>query len=292
MISRSLVRAVVLAALIGLTAGCHFASSSAAASPGATSPSAQPTPGDAKTAPPFAAIIEPFDPGHPAQTRTGPADCGSQPSTPAIVSCYEIKTENTDAQIDTVQQGLYNSASLNNAKAAIVTQDSAWLAARGPVCQAAFTAVGSIDQISVAACLLDESTARLGAIKNITPSVARLKSTDSTNPNDLSWFTTPEGSRIAEIDTQGDRTGGAVVSWVIIGGFDGFVVNPQQFSYVDGSFVDPGIITGPNPTDHKVPAGVMYQFSIDYSLLSHDPNAKKGTGSYVYVPGIPVAAWQ
>jgi uncharacterized protein YecT (DUF1311 family) len=279
MISRSLVRAVVLAALIGLTAGCHFASSSAAASP------------SAKTAPPFAAIIEPFDPGHPAQTRTGPADCGSQSSTLAIVSCYEIKTENTDAQIDTVQRGLYNSASVN-IKTAIVAQDSAWLAARGPVCKAAFTAGGSIDQISITACLLDESTARLDAIKNITPSVARLKSTDSTNPNDLSWYTTPEGSRIAEIDTQGDQTGGAVVSWVIIGGSDGFVVDPQQFSYVDGSFVDPGIVTGPNPTDHKVPAGVMYQFSIDYSLLSHDPNAKKGTGGYVYVPAGPVAVWQ
>jgi uncharacterized protein YecT (DUF1311 family) len=279
MISRSLVRAVVLAALIGLTAGCHFASASAAASP------------SAKTPPPFAAIIEPFDPGHPAQTRTGPADCGSQSSTLAIVQCYEIKTENTDAQIDTVQRGVYNSASVNN-KAAIVAQDRAWLVAREPVCKAAFTAGGSIDQISVAACLLDESTARLAAIKNITPPVARLKSTDSTNPNDLSWYTTPEGSRIAEIGTQADKTGGAVISWVVIGGSEGFVVNPRQFSYVDGSFVDPGVITGPNPTGHKVPAGVMYQFSIDYSLLSHDPNAKKDTGGYVYVPAGPVAVWQ
>jgi uncharacterized protein YecT (DUF1311 family) len=291
MISRSLVRAVALAALIGLTAGCHFASASAASS-AATSPSAQPTASDAKTAPPFAAIVEPFDPGHPAQTRNGPADCGSQSSTSAIVRCYEIKTENADAQIDTVQQGSYNSASRNDIKAAIVAQDSAWLAARGPVCKAAFTAGGSIDQISIAACLLDESTARLDAIKSITPSVARLKSTDSTNPNDLSWYTTPAGSRIAEIDAQGDRTGGAVVSWVIIGGSGGFVVDPQQFSYVDGSFVDPGIVTGPNPTDHDVPVGVMYQFSIDYSLLSHDPNVNKGTGGYVYVPAGPVAVWQ
>jgi uncharacterized protein YecT (DUF1311 family) len=279
MISRSLVRAVVLAALIGLTAGCHFASESAAASP------------SAKTAPPFAPIVEPFDPGHPAQARIGPADCGSQSSTLAIVQCYEIKTENTDAQIDAVQQGFYDGASVN-LKTAIVAQDGAWLAARGPVCKAAFTAGESIDQVSIAACLLDESTVRLDAIKNIAPPVARLKSTDSTNPNDLSWYTTPAGSRIAEIDTQGDQTGGVVVSWVIIGGSDGFVVDPQQFSYVDGSFVDPGVVTGPNPTDHKVPVGVMYQFSIDYSLLSHDPNAKKGTGGYVYVPAGPVAVWQ
>jgi uncharacterized protein YecT (DUF1311 family) len=286
---RYVAQAVAFAALIGLAAGCGTSSSS---SGGAGPATPSPTISDAKTAPPFAAIVEPFDPGHPAQTRTGPADCGSQPSTQAIVSCYEIQTENADAQIDAVQQGFYNSAPLNNIRAAIVTQDGAWLAARGPVCKAAFTTGGSIDQISIAACLLDESTARLDAIKNIIPPVAKLKSTDSTNLNDLSWYTTPEGSRIAEIDTQGDQTGGAVISWVVIGGSDGFVVNPQQFSYVDGSFTDPGVIQGPNPTNHKVPTGVMYQFGIDYSLLSHDPNAKKGTGGYVYVPGMPVAVWQ
>ena len=288
MIGRSLVRAAGFATLIGLTAGCSgFARQSSA---GPASPSAQPAISDAKTAPPFAAIVEPFDPGHPAQTRPSPADCGSQPSTLAIVRCYEIKTENTDAQIDAAQQGFYNSAPLNNVRASIVAQDSAWLAAREPVCQAAFTAGGSIGQVNAAACLLDESTARLDAIKNIISPVARLKSTDSTDPNNLAWYTTPEGSRIAE--AQGDKTGGTVISWVVIGGSEGFVVNPQQFSYVDGSFVDPGVITGPNPTDHKVPAGVMYQFSIDYSLLSHDPNAKKGTGGYVYVPAGPVAVWQ
>jgi uncharacterized protein YecT (DUF1311 family) len=288
--SRYLARAVVFAAVIGLAAGCGFSSSSSG-SPG-TSPSARPTVSDASTAPAFAPIVEPFDPGHPAQTRTGPASCGSQSSTLAIVSCYEVKTENTDAQIDTIQRGFWHSAPLNNIRAAIVAQDSAWLAARGPICRAAFTAGGSIDQVSIAACLLDESTARLDAIKNVIPSVARLKSTDSTDPNNLSWFTTPEGSRIAAIDTQGGQTGGAVITWVIIGGSDGFVVNPKQFSYVDGSFTDFGVVKGPDPTDHKVPAGVMYEFGIDYSTLSHDPNAKKGAGGYVYVPGTPVAVWQ
>jgi uncharacterized protein YecT (DUF1311 family) len=241
--------------------------------------------------PPFAAIVEPFDPGHPAQARTAPADCGSQPSTLAIEQCYESETENTDAQIDTVQQGLYNSAS-SSAKSTILAQDSAWLAARGPVCQAAFNTGGTIDGISIAACLLDESTARLDAVKNIVPPEAKLKSTDSTDPNDLSWYTTPEGSRIAEIDTQGDQTGGAVISWVIVGGAQGFVINPKQFFFQDGSFTDPGIIQGANPTYHKVGTGVMYQFGIDYSKLSSDPNAAQGSGGYVYVPGSPVAIWQ
>ena len=274
MISRSLVRAVGFAALIGLAAGCSSSSSSAGSA--ASSPSARPTISDATTAPAFVSIVEPFDPGHPAQARTAPADCGSQPGTQAIVQCYEAKTETIDAQIDAVQQGFWNSAPLNNVRAAIVTDDSAWLAARGPVCQAAFTSGGTVDQISIAACLLDESTARLAGIKSIAPPEARLKSTDSTDPNNLSWYTTPEGSRIAEIDTQGDQTGGAVISWVIIGGADGFVVNPRQFFFQDGSFTDAGIIQGTNPNYHKVPAGVMYQFGI--RLLQAGPRPERQEG--------------
>jgi uncharacterized protein YecT (DUF1311 family) len=288
------VRAVSLAVLIGLAAGCASGGSS---SPGsgtgpATTPASSGTPSAsaAATAPPFAAIVEPFDPGHPARTRTGPADCGSQPSTLAIEQCYEIKTENTDAQIDAVQQAAWDSGSAAQ-RAAILAQDHAWLAARGPVCQAAFNTGGTIDGISVAACLLDESTARLDAVKGITPPEAQLKATDSIDPNQQSWYTTPEGSRIAEISTQGDATGGALVAWVIIGGADGFVVNPKQFYFSDGSFTDPGIIQDPSSVYHRVGAGVRYEFDIDYSTLSHDPNATKGTGGYVYVPGTPVAIW-
>ena len=292
---RYVARAAVFAALIGLTAaGCGSSgssSSSPSTSPATTSASGRPSAPAATTVPPFAAIVEPFDPGHPAQAKPSPADCGSQPSTLAIEQCYEANTENTDAQIDTVQQGLYNSAS-SSAKSTILAQDSAWLAARGPVCKAAFNTGGTIDGISIAACLLDESTARLDAVKNIVPPEAKLKSTDSTDPNDLSWYTTPEGSRMAEIDTQGDQTGGAVISWVIIGGAQGFVINPKQFFFQDGSFTDPGIIQGTNPTYHKVATGVMYQFGIDYSTLSSDPNAAEGSGGYVYVPGTPAAVWQ
>jgi uncharacterized protein YecT (DUF1311 family) len=292
--NRYLARAVVFAALAALAAGCSASSSSsspasstgsATASP-SSSPSAQVT-----TAPAFAAIVEPFDPGHPARTRTGPAICGSQSSTQAIVACYQIQTENVDTQIDSVQQGYYTSAPLASVKAAIVSEDSSWLAARGPVCSAAFRTGGTIDQITTATCLLEESNARLDAIKDVSPPKATLKSTDSINPDDLSWYTTPEGSRIAEIDTQGDQTGGAIVAWVIIGGADGFVVNPKQFYYQDGSFTDPGIIQGPDPANHKVADGAMYQFDIDYSQLSHDPDQGRA-GGYEYVPGSPVAVWR
>lgn len=287
-------RAVAFAALIGVAAGCGSSSSSSSTSSGstATATPSGPATAHATSAPPFADIVEPFDPGHPAQAKSAPADCGSQPSTLAIVQCFENKTETTDAQIDTAGQQLYTTASLVTAKTAIVAQLGAWLSARGPVCKAAFNTGGTIDQVNIASCLLDESTARLDAMKNITPPEAKLKSTDSTDPSQLSWYTTPEGSRIAEIDTQGDQTGGAVISWVIIGGAQGFVVNPKQFFFQDGAFTDPGVIQGANPTYHKVATGQLYQFGIDYSKLSKDPNASKGSGGYVYVPGTPVAIWQ
>jgi len=289
-------RAVAFAALIGLAAGCGSSSSSSSTSTSSTATTTAtpsgPATAHATSAPPFADIVEPFDPGHPAQAKSAPADCGSQSSTLAIVQCFENQTETADAQIDTVGQQLYNSASSVTAKTAIVAQLGAWLTARGPVCQAAFHTGGTIDQVNIASCLLDESTARLDAMKNITPPEAKLKSTDSTDPSQLSWYTTPEGSRIAEIDTQGDQTGGAVISWVIIGGAQGFVVNPKQFFFQDGAFTDPGVIQGANPTYHQVATGQMYQFGIDYSKLSKDPNASKGSGGYVYVPGTPVAVWQ
>jgi len=286
--NRYLARALVLAALVGLAAGCGGSSSSSgAAGPARTVPK----PSVATTSPAFAPIVEPFDPGHPARTRTAPADCGSQPSTLAIEQCYEIKTENADAQIDTATQAAYNGATPSK-KAAIVAQDAAWLAARETVCKAAFNTGGTIDGISTSACLLDESTARLAAVTDATATEDTLKSTDSIDPNQLSWYTTPEGSRIAEIDTQGDQTGGVIVSWVIVGGAQGFVVNPKQFFYSDGSFTDPGILEGTSFTFHAVKTGVVYQFDIDYSRLSHDPDAGQGTGGFVYAPGTPVAIWK
>jgi hypothetical protein len=178
-------------------------------------------------------------------------------------------------------------------KATILAQDKAWLAARGPVCSAAFHTGGTLDQIVIAQCILQESTARLYAVRGINPPEAKLKSTDSIDPDELSWYTTPEGSRIGEIDTQGDQTGGVIIAWIIIGGADGFVINPKQFYYQDGSFIDQGVIEPPvNPNYHRVQTGQSYSFDIDYSKLSSDPNQTKGTGGFEYVPGTPVAVWQ
>jgi hypothetical protein len=124
------------------------------------------------------------------------------------------------------------------------------------------------------------------------PAEATLKATDNPNPSALAWYTTPAGSRIAMLDTQGDQSGGAVISWVIIGGADGFIINPSQFYFRDGPFTDQGVVQAPNPRSHRVATGAEYQFAIDYSHLSADPSAAKGAGGYVYAPVAPVAIWR
>jgi uncharacterized protein YecT (DUF1311 family) len=290
----------VSAVAIGVLAGCGSSGSSssggatqsASASAGASS-SATATPSATTTAPAaaFVPIVEPFDPGHPARSVASPASCGSQSTTLAIEQCYENKAESWDAEIDTVQQGRFQGASATQ-QAAINAGDSAWLAARQAVCAKAYQTGGTIDQINIAACLLDESTARLLGLRGTIPPEAVLKSTDSTSLSDVSWYTTAEGSRIGMIDTQGDTTGGVIIAWVIIAGADGFAVNPAQFYYSDGSFTDKGIVQSPAPgSGYRVTPDAQYQFSIDYSTLRSDPNGGKN-GGWVYAPGAPVAVWR
>jgi uncharacterized protein YecT (DUF1311 family) len=281
--------AVALAVLAVPLTGCG--TSGPASSPGTAASSSPATTGGASAATAsFVSIVEPFDPGHPARAESVPASCGGQSTAIEIERCYQTKTENVDAQIDVAQSARYSSAAPAERKT-ILAQDSAWLAARAPVCAAAFNTGGTIDGISAAACLLDESNARLAAVKGIAPPEARLKGTDSTDPNQLSWYTTAEGSRIAEISTQGDQTGGAVVAWVIVGGASGFVVNPRQFYFKDGSFTDPGVPEPSTPAYYRVPVGKKFEFDIDYSKLAKDPNADKSGAGYLYAPGAPVAVW-
>jgi uncharacterized protein YecT (DUF1311 family) len=286
-----LVPVVALVVLAVPLAGCG--SSGSAGSPG-TAASSSPAVGDgtasAAAAASFVSIVEPFDPGHPARTEPAPASCGGQPTTIATERCYQAKAENVDSQIDVAQFARYSGASAAE-RQTILAQDRAWLAARAPVCDAAFNTGGTVDGISAAACLLDESNARLDVIRGITPPEARLKGTDSTDPNQLSWYTTPAGSRIAEISTQGDQAGGAVVAWIIVGGTQGFVVNPRQFYFQDGSFTDGGVPEPSTPAYYRVRAGQEFQFSIDYSKLAQDPNADKSGAGYLYAPGRPVAVW-
>ncbi len=286
--------AAISAAVIGALAGCSTSSGSdvATSSPAsATASAAAGSPAVSASGAAFTPIVEPFDPGHPARTKPAPASCGGQPTTVAIEQCYEAKIESADARIDAVLLARYQSAP-QAGRAAITASASAWLSARQPVCARAFHGGGTIDEVDTAGCLLAESTVRLDALKGITPPEEILKSTDSTDPSALSWYTTPEGSRIAMIDTQGDSSGGVIIAWVIIGGAQGFLVNPAQFTYVDGSFTDTGKVQAPSPTGHRVTPGAQYQFDIDYRHLPADPNASKSTGGWVYAPGSPVAVWR
>jgi len=297
---------------IGLLAGCSTTSSSAGAgatqattsatsavgstSPASTSPAtgsstaAAGTGASPSTSSAFVPITEPFDPGHPARATSGPADCANQQTTLAIAQCYENKTETADAAIDAAQQASFANADVTQ-QVAMNAADQAWLAARPKVCARANDTGGTIDQINIASCLLDESTARLDAVKGITPPEAVLKSTDSTVMSDVSWYTTSGGSRIGMMDTQGDQTGGVVIGWTVIAGANGFVVNPAQFFYRDGTFKDAGIIQGANPSGYHVAPGTEYQFNLDYSRLRSDPNKASTTGGFVYAPGAPVAVW-
>jgi len=307
------VRAAVVAALAGLAAGCGGSPPSVSASPPPTAPTSTapmstasagaPAPASAPasangsasasssaSAAGFVPIVEPFDPSHPARTQPAPADCYNLESTVDIEQCFQVKTENTDAGIDAVQQARYVSASPAG-QAAILAQDRAWLNARGLVCELAFHTGGSIDIISTSACLLDESTARLYGIKGIAAPEAMFKSTDDLDPNVWSWYTTPEGSRIAELSTQGDQTGGGIIAWIIIGGADGFVINPAQFYFINGSYTNHGVVQPPNPAYHRVGTAQEYQFTIDYTHLSQAPG-NPATGGFVYAPGHPVAIWR
>ena len=298
-INGGLLMAAVSATAIGLLAGCHSSSASAAGStpPAGSTTATASTAGTAVATPTpsstiaFVPVTEPFDPGHPARAISAPANCGAQDTTLAMEQCFENKTETADAGINAVQQASFANASAAQ-RTAINAEDSSWLAARVTVCHKAYQTGGTIDGINTANCLLDESTARLDALKGITSPEAVLKSTDSTNLSDLSWYTTPKGSRIAMIDTQGDATGGVIIAWVIIAGADGFTVNPAQFSYRDGAFTDTGTVQGPDPSGHQVAPGTQYQFSIDYSHLAADPNSAKGSGGWIYAPGPPVAVWR
>ncbi len=302
---------VALAAIsaigIGLLASCTTASSStgtsatqgtsatasAAGSDSATAPATSAT--VTMTAPSgataFVPITEPFDPGHPARTTPGPADCASQQTTLAITQCYEGKTETADAAIDAAQRAKFATATAAQ-QAAMNAAGQAWLAARQTVCAKAYDTGGTIDQVNIARCLLDESTARLSVLGNSQPPMAVLKSTDSQNPGDISWYTTPEGSRIGLVDTQGDKTGGVIIAWTVIAGANGFVVNPAQFLYMDGTFKDAGIIQQPDPSGHRVAPGTEYTFGIDYSNLANDPNPSTASGGFFYSPLGPAAVWR
>jgi len=83
-------------------------------------------------------------------------------------------------------------------------------------------------------------------LKGITPPEATLKGNDSLNPDQLSWYTTAEGSRIAEINHR-RQYGGAIVAWVIIERRRRVRSQPCMFYFQDKSFIDDGVIQSAQP---------------------------------------------
>lgn len=289
---------------VGVLAGCSGSGSStgSGATPGttatasgnsATAPSATAT----MTAPPgaiaFVPITEPFDPGHPARTGQlgGGPGCDRLPTTLAIAECYEGTAEAQDASTDATLQARFATAN-PVARAAMNADDQAWLAARGPVCAKAYHTGGTIDQVNIARCLADESLARMFVVQGFQEPTGVLKlNSTSLNPADTSWFSAPDGSRIGLADTQGDATGGVIITWTVIAGANGFVVNPDQYYYRNGYFIDDGTTEKPDPNGHRVAPGTAYTFRIDYSALASDPYRFQDPGQFTYAPAGEIAVW-
>lgn len=242
----------------------------------------------------FQPIRELWDANRVARPRNAAAACRHAVSTLQIVTCAEARNENVDVAIDAVRAKAFRASPTAAAKAAINRDDAAWLANRLPVCRAGYAQAngGTIVQILVASCSLAVSQARLAAVQGRHLPTARLTATDNIDPTATQYATTANGTRIGAIDTQGDQTGGVVIAWTIIGGYAGFTVDPAAFTYVDGSFVDPGIVLG-HAAGHVVPPGKAYVFDVDYSRLAKDPHARAGRGRFEYRAGtVVVGAWR
>lgn len=241
----------------------------------------------------FQPIHEFWDANRVARHRDVTAACSHDRSTLQITTCSEYRAENSDVATDRVRAKEFAGARSAAAKEAINRDDRAWIAERSPVCDAGYaSSQGTIVQVLVAGCLAAESAARLDTVEGRAVPTAQLRLTDSIDPVETPYATAGDGTRIGAIDTQGDATGGAVIAWVIIAGYRGFTVRPAAFPYVDGSFVDRGIVEG-GAAGHHVAAGKEYVFDVDYSTLAKDPLARAGKGRFEYRQGRDlVGAWR
>ena len=289
--------AAVSAVGIGVLAGCTGSSSSTGSSATASSRSATaPRAAVTRTAPPrtiaFVPITEPFDPGHPARPSQGVSDCPSRLITLVTAQCYHDLAEAQDAVTDATLRAKFAKATPAQ-QAAMNAADQAWLAARATVCAKAYRTGGTIDQANIARCLSDESLARTFAVQGIqAPTVVlKLNFPEHQNPVDTSWFSAPDGSRIGLAGTQGDATGSVIITWTVIAGANGFVVNPLQYYYRNGYFKDAGIMEQPDQAGHVVAPGTEYAFSIDYTNLAHDPYRYQDPGQFIYAPAGELAVW-
>lgn len=282
----------LVAASAALVAAGVLGAGAAGAGAGAAGASAPRASG--RTAVVFQPIREVWANNAVAHRRDVAALCRHAVSTLAMETCAEARTENLDVAIDAIRAKAFRSARTVAAKVAINRDDAAWLANRIPVCLAGYAGAngGTIVQVLVATCETAVSQARLTALQGRPAPTAQLSATANIDPTATEYATTASGTRIGAIATQGDQTGGVVISWTVIAGYKGFVVDPASFPYVDGSFVDRGVPYG-HPAGHRVAPGKEYSFGVDYSRLREDPNRRSGRGRYEYRAGtVVVGAWR
>ncbi|WP_460717798.1 lysozyme inhibitor LprI family protein [Nocardia heshunensis] len=207
-------------------------------------------------------------------------------STVDMEDCMDRQIEDVDAQIDVVQKAKFDQANAAD-RQAILDDDSAWLAARPTVCGAEPRSGGTIDGINAGACALDISQARLDAVKGTDVAAVKLPLRSPGHAVETGTYTTPKGSRIRAVESS-EGTVAAIGCWTVIGGYAGFSINTDQFTYsstsgsVTGVFADPDDANG-----HKVGTGESYRFCLRYSSAHPDSDG----GSLTYSPGSPAALW-
>jgi uncharacterized protein YecT (DUF1311 family) len=269
------VKKLAVAGTAAVTLGCGLVAGAAAASP--TTAAVTVT---------FSPIREVFDGNRVARFRPAGTACHAAVTTLQLVTCNEYLTENVDVEINALRQHQFDTAPSHAARVAINADDGAWLKNRAVVCALSYPAEGggTIGEILVSERETQVSLARLAALQGRPVATAHLVATDDPDPHATEYATTGRGTLIGAIDTQGDATGGAVIAWVVIGGYRGFTVRTASFVYVDGTFTDKGVVQD-HPGGHHVAAGQEYVFDIDYSRLAQDPHRARGTGRYQYRSG-------
>ena len=246
---RPLARVAVLmvcgAGLAGVLAGCTSGVGSAGAQ--TVSAVAATGTGTAAAVAPFVSIVEPFDPGHPARVEARPG---------------HLRRPGHDARHREVLRGQYREPRRRDQRRAgpprtprrtrPVAPPSCPRTARGwprgarcavPPSPAAARPPASASR---AAC---STRARPGTsqVEGIAPHEFRLKATDSTDPNALAWYTTPEGSshRGAQHPGRPERRGDRRVDRR--GRGERVRGQPEAVLLYGQPFTDKGVVQSPDP---------------------------------------------
>ena len=221
-----------------------------------------------------------------------PAAAASPPRSPSS-SATRPRPRTSTPRSTSRSSARYASASPAE-RATILAQDSAWLAARGAGVRRRLQhrRHHRRDQRRGLPARREQRPARRGQGDH--PAGGQC-SRAPTAPTRTSCPGTPrrKGPASPRSTPRATRPAAAIVAWVIVGGADGFVVNPKQFYFQDGSFTDPGIARAAEPRLFTASRPARSTSSPSTTpRLAKDPNANKSAAGYLYAPGTPVAVWR